>query len=112
MKILFLTLLLAGALKGNTNNAVIYVVACSTCVTWGGYGIPGYTQDCALVTNAQIRYMQQNFSYPVAILAPNNNTCPTKADIDSYFGPYDTCTDYISLSSNKCVPITLIYIPL
>lgn len=81
---------------------------CGDVFDWGSYSIPGFQGNCYLVTNAQIRYMQLNEIMPTGTLAPDNNQCPTKAQIITYFTDIGQFTEYPqfdALPSNGCVAI-------
>lgn len=80
-------------------------MSCSVFNDWSGVGVPGFQGNCYLVTNAQIRWMQQNGWMPNVSLAPDNATCPTKSQLETYCGTFNTGTPYTALSSSSCVPI-------
>lgn len=88
------------------------VPACASYVDWTGYDIPGFQGNCYLVTNAQIRWMQQNGYLTNISLAPDNNTCPTKSQILSYVGsgyPMYFSPEFDALASNAGSPIGWMY---
>lgn len=76
-------------------------------------GMPGFQGNCYLVTNAQIRWAQDNGYFPSNSLAPNNNQCPTKAQIISYAGGneenFNRSDEWNALGSSNCVAIGFFY---
>ena len=74
-------------------------------------GMPGFQGNCYLVTNEQIRWLQSNGYFAQEVFAPDNKTCPTKAQIETYFGgePPSTSAEWNALSSSNCVPIGFFY---
>lgn len=73
-------------------------------------GMPGFQGNCYLVTNEQVRWLQLNGYLGNVSTAPDNRTCPTKAQLLSYIGSaYSTSDEFIALGDNNCVPIGFFY---
>lgn len=80
--------------------------ACGTVFDWSSYGVPNFQGNCYLVTNAQIRWLQQNGYISNINTAPNNGTCPTKQQILDYTnGGLCKEAGFDALGSSNCVPI-------
>lgn len=79
---------------------------CGADYDWSGIGVPGFQGNCYLVTNAQIKWMQENGRLQTENAAPNNNQCPTKAQFVNYVGSVFMSSDeFTALQDNQCVPI-------
>lgn len=76
-------------------------------------GLPNFQGNCYLVTNEQIRWAQDNGYFAANSLAPNNNECPTKAQIIVYAGGneenFSRSTEWNALSSSACPAIGYFY---
>lgn len=90
--------------------------ACTVTHDWtylSTIGLPNFQGNCYLVTNAQIRWAQDNGYFAANSLAPNNNECPTKAQIIVYAGGneenFSRSTEWNALSSSACPAIGFFY---
>lgn len=87
-----------------TQEEINPVPACTVFEDWSGRSVPSFQGNCYLITNAQVRWAQNNLYITTISLAPDNNTCPTKAQLESY-GLFAVSDQYNALSSSNCVPI-------
>jgi hypothetical protein len=90
--------------------------ACTVTHDWtylSTIGLPNFQGNCYLVTNAQIRWAQDNGYFAANSLAPNNNECPTKAQIIAYAGGneenFSRSTEWDALGSNSCPAMGYFY---
>lgn len=80
--------------------------SCGADYDWSGIGVPNFQGNCYLVTNAQIKWMQENGRLQTQNAAPNNNECPTKAQFFNYVGSVSGgSAELTALPNNQCVPI-------
>ncbi len=79
--------------------------------TWNsaatGISITGYQGDTYLVTNAQLYQLAHTYNkFNNSTSVPNNNSCPTKAQMLSYgLGSFSTGVQWAALGGNQCPAI-------